>query len=86
MQSFSDLCLQVYFSEIISPYDCISVNAGLFSLFWDHALTAQTSQSEKEQCLAYARLCRNNLETGLAELPLHLPESPSVIAALIFGV
>ncbi|THY26309.1 fungal-specific transcription factor domain-containing protein [Aureobasidium pullulans] len=85
MQSFSDLCLQVYFSESISPYDCISVNAGLFSLFWDHALKAQTSQSEKEQCLAYARLCRNNLETGLAELPLHLPESPSVIAALIFG-
>ncbi|THV74522.1 fungal-specific transcription factor domain-containing protein [Aureobasidium pullulans] len=85
MQSFSDLCLQVYFSEPVSPYDCISVNAGLFSLFWDHALTAQTPQSEKEQCLAYARLCRNNLETGLAELPLHLPESPSVIAALIFG-
>lgn len=85
MQSFGDLCLNVYFSEDTSPFDFISVNAGLYSLFSDHALTAQISQDEKERNMAYARLCRDNLETGLAEMPLHLPASANVIAALLFG-
>lgn len=86
MQSFSDLCLKVYFSEERSPYDFISVNAGLFSLFSDHASTAQTSQDDQECNIAYVRLCRENLETALAELPLQLPASANVIAALLFGV
>jgi hypothetical protein len=86
MQSFGDLCLQVYFSEDPSPYNFISVNAGLYSLFSDYASTAQVSQEEKEQLLAYVRLCRENLETGLASIPLHLPASANVIAALLFGV
>lgn len=86
VQSFGDLCLQVYFSEDPSPFDLISVNAGLHSLLSDHAFSDNISQDEKDTCLAYARLCRDNLETGLADIPLHLPASANVIAALLFGV
>ncbi|KAL4816217.1 hypothetical protein BDW67DRAFT_55560 [Aspergillus spinulosporus] len=85
MQPFGDLCLEVYFSEDLSPFDFISVNAGLYSLFWDYASVTNIPQDEKEQFFAYSRLCRENLETGLANLPLHLPASANVIAALLFG-
>ncbi|KAH7377288.1 fungal-specific transcription factor domain-containing protein [Pyrenochaeta sp. MPI-SDFR-AT-0127] len=85
MQPFGDLCLEVYFSEDYSPFDFISVNAGLYSLFWDYACVADLPQNEKEQYIAYSRLCRDNLETGLANLPLHLPASSNVIAALLFA-
>ena len=73
MQSFGDLCLDAYFSEDASLYDRVSVNAGLYSLFWDYASTTQMSPEEKERNLAYARLCRDNLETGLADMPMVTP-------------
>ena len=85
MQSFGDLCLKVYFAEDTSPYDFISVNAGLFSLFSDHVSTTQMSQDHKERNKAYADICRENLETALAEMPLQLPASADVVAALLFG-
>lgn len=85
MQSFGDLCLKVYFAEDTSPYDFISVNAGLFSLFTDHVSTTQMSQDHKERNKAYAHICRENLETALAEMPLQLPASADVVAALLFG-
>lgn len=85
MQSFGDLCLKVYFAEDASPYDFISVNAGLFSLFSDHVSTSQMSQDQKERNKAYAHLCRENLELALAEMPLQLPASASVVAALLFA-
>lgn len=86
MQPFGDLCLEVYFADEFSPFDFISVNAGLHSLFWDYAQGPDILESEKEQCMAYSRLCRDNLEIELAILPLHLPPSPKVIAALLFAV
>lgn len=86
MQAFGDLCLDTYFSEDRSPFHFISVNAGLYSLCQDYAQTASVSQQDKEEHLAYARLCRENLETGLAYLPLHIPASSDAIAALLFGV
>lgn len=36
--------------------------------------------------LTICRICRVNLETCLANLPLHLPASSDVIVALLFGV
>ncbi|OLN96766.1 putative transcriptional regulatory protein C11D3.07c 1 [Colletotrichum chlorophyti] len=74
---FPDLCLNVYFSENHSEYDFITVNGGLFSLFTDYA-TQVTVDERKE-------ICRQNLETCLANLPLHLPPSSDVIVALLFG-
>lgn len=86
MQPFGDLCLEVYFSDDYSPFDFISVTAGLYSLFWDYACLPDIPQDEKEQCIAYSRVCRDNLEAKLANLPLHLPASSNVIAALLFAV
>lgn len=85
MQSFTDLCLKVYFAEELSPYDTISVNAGLYSLFWDYASTVKMSKDDQERNMTYARLCRDNLETGLAAMPLHISASADAIAALLFG-
>ncbi|KAH6952454.1 fungal-specific transcription factor domain-containing protein [Ilyonectria sp. MPI-CAGE-AT-0026] len=83
MQRFPDLCLNVYFSEDHSEADFIAANAGLHSLFCDYA--AHVPPELKEENLAYARMCRANLETALSNLPLHLPATSDMIAALLFG-
>ncbi|KAK7425531.1 hypothetical protein QQZ08_007972 [Neonectria magnoliae] len=83
MQRFPDLCLNVYFSEDHSEADFITINAGLSSLFWDYA--AHGPPELKEENLAYARMCRVNLETALSNLPMHLPASSDMIVALLFG-
>ncbi|KXH68348.1 fungal specific transcription factor [Colletotrichum salicis] len=80
---FPDLCLNVYFSDNYSEYDYITVNGGLYSLFTDYA--AQVSVDEQKEYFEYAKICRVNLETCLANLPLHLPASADVIVALLFG-
>lgn len=85
MQSFGDTCLEVYFSNDRSHFNFIIVNAGLYSLCYDYAHLVNAPSDEKEEYSAYSRLCRENLETGLANLPLHLPASSDAIAALLFG-
>ncbi|KAK1655007.1 fungal-specific transcription factor domain-containing protein [Colletotrichum phormii] len=80
---FPDLCLNVYFSDNYSEYDYITVNGGLYSLFTDYA--AQVSVGEQKEYFEYAKICRVNLETCLANLPLHMPASSDVIVALLFG-
>lgn len=86
MQSFGDLCLEVYYSDEPSLFDCISVHAGLFSLFWDYACMDELPEIEKAQSMEYSRRCQENLEIGLAELPLQLPPSSNVVATLLFAV
>ncbi|KAF7550475.1 hypothetical protein G7046_g8006 [Stylonectria norvegica] len=83
MQRLPDLCLSVYFSEDYSQADFIIVNAGLHYLFSDRH--ARAEGEEKEECLEWAHMCRANLETALANLPLHLPATSDMILALIFG-
>lgn len=78
------MCLSVYFTEDYSEANYINVNAGLFSLFHDHAY--QVDEAEREENLKYAEACRTNLETALSALPMHLPGTPDMILALIFGV
>lgn len=78
------MCLGVYFSADYPHGDHISVNAGLHSLFWDYAF--QLPEEQREEFFGYARLCRENLETALVDLPLHLPATPNTILALTLGV
>ncbi|CAG7997039.1 unnamed protein product [Penicillium salamii] len=80
---FPDMCLGVYFSADYPHGDHISVNAGLHSLFWDYAF--QLPDEQREEYFGYARLCRENLETALVDLPLHLPATPNTILALTLG-
>lgn len=84
MRNFSDICLQVYFSDACSETDFIIVNAGLHSLFKDYS--SHVSAEQKDTYLGYAHTCRANLETALSDLPLHLPATSDAVAALIFGV
>lgn len=86
MQSFGDLCLEVYYSDEPSLFDCISVYAGLFSLFWDYACMEELPEIEREQSMEYSRRCQGNLDIGLVELPLQLPTSSHVVASLLFAV
>ncbi|KAL6354842.1 hypothetical protein LRP88_12199 [Fusarium phalaenopsidis] len=83
VRQFSEICLNVYFSEEYSETDFIIVNAGLHSLFGDHS--DQVPVEEKGTYLEYAHLCRENLETALANLPLQLPATTDFIVALLFG-
>ncbi|KIL84037.1 fungal specific transcription factor domain-containing protein [Fusarium avenaceum] len=82
-QRFTDMCLDVYFNDNHSEASFITVNAGLYSLFCDYSLRVDTS--EREQYITYAHLCRDNLETVLSNLPLHLPANSDMILALLFG-
>lgn len=84
MRQFSEICLNVYFSEEYSETDFIIVNAGLHSLFGDYS--DQVPVEEKGINLEYAYVCRENLETALANLPLQLPATTDFIVALLFGV
>ena len=83
-ERFPDICMGVYFSEDYSESDFILVNSGLHSLFWDRA--TRVEGKEKEECLRYATMCQANLETALANLPLHLPATADMVVALLFGV
>lgn len=78
------MCLNVYFCEEYSEADFINVNAGLHSLFSD--FVPHASAEKKEEYLRYAHECRDNLETALSNLPLHLPARSNTIMALLFGV
>lgn len=43
-------------------------------------------EAEKEQSIAYSRICQENLDIGIAELPLQVPAAPNVVATLLFAV
>ncbi|OHW96910.1 fungal specific transcription factor domain-containing protein [Colletotrichum incanum] len=82
-RNFSDICLQVYFSDSFSEMEFIIVNAGLHSLFEDYS--HRVPVEEKAVYRGHARMCRANLETALSSLPLHLPTTTDAVTALLFG-
>ena len=84
MRNFSDVCLEVYFSDSFSEMEYIIVNAGLHSLFQDYS--HRLSVEEKAAYRDHARKCRANLETALSNLPLHLPTTTDAVTGLLFGV
>lgn len=84
MKNFSDICQEVYFTPDYSHFDFITVNAGLQSLLVDYS--RQVTPERKVECLDYAQHCRQNLETALSSLSLHLPATQDAIIALLFGV
>lgn len=85
MDSFSDICLGVYFSEDYSESDFIISNTGMMYLFQEVGYSKPEGK-EREENLSYATMCRVNLETALSNLPLHLPANSGMIRALILGV
>lgn len=60
-------------------------NAGLRYLFQEKAFAAVDANSADEYRIFY-RLCRDNLETALANLDFILPSNSENIEALLLGV
>ncbi|RFN44628.1 fungal specific transcription factor domain-containing protein [Fusarium flagelliforme] len=82
-QRFTDMCLDIYFNDDHSEANFTTVNAGLYSLFLDYSF--HVVGQERDEYVAHAHLCRDNLETVLSSLPLHLPATSDTILALLFG-
>lgn len=85
MESFSGMCLHVYFSEDVSEADFILVNVGLMYMFMDRQQRTADAK-EQEECEGYMKTLRENTETALANLPFHLPATSNMISALLLGV
>ncbi|OAP61648.1 hypothetical protein AYL99_03851 [Fonsecaea erecta] len=83
VDSFIESCRKVYFAtEDYSPAVFIIVNAGLYYLFQEKSFMDESNSSAYRE---YHYLCRDNLETALANLPLLLPRSKEIIEALLLG-
>ena len=83
--NFTEQCRRVYFAtEDYSLMTWGVVNAGLYFLFQEKAsLTGDAAQ--KAQYLEYQAVCRDNLETALANLPLILPARRESIEVVLLG-
>ncbi|KAK3311542.1 uncharacterized protein B0T15DRAFT_549129 [Chaetomium strumarium] len=83
-ENFPERCSKVYFAtEDYSLMTWGIVNAGLYFLFQERASLAEGAQ--RAQLLEYQSLCRDNLETALANLPLLMPARKESIEVLLLG-
>jgi hypothetical protein len=81
---FIESCRKVYFAtEDYTIVTFIIVNAGLYYLFREKTIENQSRGLEHSR---YQNLCRDNLETALANLLLLLPATAEAVEALLFGV
>lgn len=76
----------VYFAtEDISDSLFLIVNIGLCNLFAEqHALNPDPGR--RDEYHSYIELCRINIETGLANLPLWMTPKVENVQALLLGV
>lgn len=82
LDTFSDICRKVYFAiDDYNDIDFILANGYLSYVFSEH-VSVSGLQGYQEYC----HLCRENLHNACARLPLLLPPSMEVIAALTLGV
>lgn len=81
-----ECCREIYFAmEDYSLSSFLIANAGLRYLFQEKAFAAVDTNSADEYGIFY-RLCRDNLETALANLDFILPSNSENIEALLLGV
>lgn len=88
VENFAEACRRVYFAlEDFSHANFIIVNMGLYYLFQEKAVVAGGSGDGAgcDRYTGYYRLCRDNLETGLANLRFFLGASMENIEALLLG-
>ena len=83
--NFAERCSKVYFAtDDYSLMTWGTVNAGLYFLFQEKA--SLVTGAQRDQLLEYQNLCRDNLETALANLPLLMPARQESIEVLLQGV
>ncbi|CCF32880.1 fungal specific transcription factor [Colletotrichum higginsianum] len=85
VDDLAELCRRVYFcTDNFADTTFIIVNGALFYLFMEQAYLAPDGTS-REEFESYQHMCRNNLETALACLPLMLPAKVESIEALLIA-
>ncbi|CAH0057298.1 unnamed protein product [Clonostachys solani] len=81
LERFADICRKVYFAiDDFNEIDFILSNGYMYYIFCEHA-----AGSGREDYLEYGKLCEKNMFKGFQRLPLLLPSSMEVIAALTLG-
>ena len=88
VENFAEACRRVYFAlEDFSHANFIIVNMGLYYLFQEKAVVASGlgDSAASDRYTGYYHLCRDNLETGLANLRFFLGASMENIEALLLG-
>ena len=83
---FSNLCRIVYFpTEDFSDATFTIVNVGLYYMFLEqHSLAID--KATKEEYEPYLQMCRVNVETALANMPLFMSAKVENVKALFLGV
>lgn len=79
---FADICQKVYFAvDDYNEIEFILANGYLCYIFCEHA-----AGSGREDYRDYSQLCEKNMFKAFKRLPLLLPTSTEVIAAMTLGV
>jgi hypothetical protein len=82
---FSAVCQKVYFpTEDFSDSTFIIVNTGLYNLFTEQT-TLNPDPVSRAEYHNFVELCKANVETALANLPLFLSPKVDTIQALLLG-
>ncbi|KAJ3459334.1 hypothetical protein MRS44_015407 [Fusarium solani] len=78
---FEEICRKVYFAvDDYTKAEFIIANSFLSYIFAEHAVIHGDATSQE-----YCNLCRSNLGNAISRLPLFLPASMEMIAALTLG-
>ncbi|KAK9425624.1 putative Fungal-specific transcription factor domain protein [Seiridium unicorne] len=88
VDQFTDRCRHLYFctDEVdVSESLFIIVNAGLMYLFFEGSITAPAGSREKAKLQRCCQMCQDNVEAGLAHLPLLMPANLENVEALLMG-
>ncbi|KAH8678426.1 hypothetical protein BX600DRAFT_452045 [Xylariales sp. PMI_506] len=81
LDMFSDICRKVYFAiDDYNDVEFILANGYLSYIFAEYV-----AETGSQNYLDFSRQCRENLHNSLARLPLLLPPSIEVVAALTLG-
>ncbi|KAB5559949.1 hypothetical protein GE09DRAFT_1172783 [Coniochaeta sp. 2T2.1] len=86
VKDFTESCRKVFFStEDFSLWTFIVVNCGLYYLFQEKYIMMDENSGAAAEYLQYNQMCRDNLETALANLPFFMPPKMETIEALLLG-
>ncbi|KAJ5317981.1 hypothetical protein N7508_002489 [Penicillium antarcticum] len=82
---FTEKCREVYFcTDEFSDAAFVISNFGIYSIFYEFGCT-DADPNAREEYLSYIEMCRNNLETALANLNILMPATQESIKALAVG-
>lgn len=84
-EKFSDYVVKVYSTDDFNQAEFIIVNAGLIDIFVTQ-LFFEESDKGRNDLKESIVLFRENLETALSRLQMHIPSSLDYVVALTFGV